>query len=683
MLSKQKADDLVKIASEQLKQGLDAKMKRMETVHEIIDLYNNKTMDTGDGMMNIPFPFLASTIDTLFSKIDNPPTLDFKIPNKPSLTDKMKAAWVQEMSSTKASWGRKDRAEKKMALLSGRGVAKVFASSVENNYRSHYEVVDVYSFVADPTRGFLEDGQYHGETSIFKTIPEIERLANVGVYDKAQAKQLLDRRDTMKDGNNEVVKNKFDRLKVLGIDVETSSFAGQEGVNLTEWIMRADGEWFYLLFDPITNIWVRADELKNIFKSGKTPYVSWATNTDEFAFWTKGAADDFYPISEAMRFLLNMALENEKRRTRPMRMVSSGALVDLNELMDYVPDNVILRNPGLDPNLVTVETPEASATVNLVQFLNSLTTDKSGVSGTGVTDKPSDEKVGVFYGRLQQEADRIGVINKEYNESYAHKGYRFFWGLKEHLTDPKKIEMLGKGGLKLAQLDKIDFKDVDDVDDVLVTGGTNEQEETMVENERQLAAIRELTASYGDKMNPTWVIKTVLQKTGVSEDQIQQALDVQGTINQEMTEKADQAIQEVLLDKKPRLVLNADLSFIQRIVDFARENLDYVKLDNKGKETGTDEKMKKQFVMLMDYVKAHEKVIAENMYRKKMGEVAMMGLPPEQTGEMLKGGMTGGSVDVPPMSEQEKMAQVARPNEPPGTPVATAQQSQKISQSMR
>ncbi len=391
MIEKQLADKLTDLAAKQLAEGLKAKNKRMKVVSEIYDLYNNKIMETDDETINIPFPFMAGHVDLLFSKIDNPPTLTFKIPNKRGLSDKVQSAWNQEMNSTKAGWKRKDRAEKKNALLSGRGIAKIYASSVDKKYKSHYDLVDFYSFVADPMHGDLEAGNYHGETDIFKTKTDLKGMAKLGIYKTSQVQQLLDDSNTVKDGNSEVVQNKFDRLKALGVDIQTSSFAGQEGSLLTEWVMKHEGKLYYIVFDPVTRVWVRAEELSEVFESGKTPFVSWATHYDEYSFWTKGAADDIFPIAEAMRFLLNTTLENERRRTRPMRVVDSGALIDVNELQDYVPDNVLLRNPGKDPNIVTIETPEISTTVNLVQYLDTLVQSKSGVTEPGVEEK--DAKV--------------------------------------------------------------------------------------------------------------------------------------------------------------------------------------------------------------------------------------------------------------------------------------------------
>lgn len=671
MLDSRLADKLAMVAGQQLSEGLRSKDGRMKIVSEIMDLYNNKTIDVQAGMVNIPFPTLAGHIDLMQSKIDEAPTLTFKVPNKPSLTDKVMSAWIQESSSTRSGWKRKDRAEKKAALISGRGIAKVFASSVGNEYRSHYEVVDFFSFVADPTRGFLEDGNYHGETDIFKTAESLRSGAKAGIYVPSQVSKLLSgATETQADGNTDVTKNKFDRLKALGVDVATSSFAGQQGKNMTEWVMRYDGEWYYLLFEPKSGVWIRAERLRDVFANGKTPYVSWATHYDEFAFWTKGTGDDVYPIAEAIRLILNTALENEKRRGRPMRIVDSGALVDINELQDYVPDNVIIRNPGRDPNIVTVETPETTTTIDMAMFLDRMIQSKSGVSEPGTSE--SDPKVGVFYGKLQQEADRIGTINKEYSESYAHKGYRFFWGLKQHLTKPKQVEMLGKGGVKLQLMDRFDFKDVDDVDDVIVSGGSRDAETTAVESKKKVETLNALAAAYPEKLNPTWVIRQQLSEAGYEEDQIEEAMDVTISAHRQSAEAADAAIQEILLGGTPNLYMAADKPFADRIIRFVREEMNYVELDKNGNEKGIDKKKKEQADLLLAFVRAHVEIIAGNAMRQAA--------QPQAQGP--------GALNLPAPTEEQAQAAAAQPGEMPsgmapgGTPQGTAALSQGLSQTM-
>lgn len=669
MVEKQLADKLAFTASKQLSTGIKAKEKRMRDILDIINLYNNKVLEITDNVTNIPFPIMASQIDTAFSKIDDRPRVSFKIPNRGLLSKKVEAAWQQESSSMRAGWPRKDRAEKKLALLTGRGIAKVYASSIGNKYKSHYEVVDPLSFVADPTRGHLDDGMYHGETDIFKTHSSIKSMVQAGMYDGGQALKILDKSS---DNRAEVAnQSKFTRLKALGVEVASGAFEGQEGILMTEWVMKYEDELFYLFFDPVSSIWLRAERLPDVFKSKKSPYVSWATHYDEFSFWSKGYGDDIYPIAEAIRLILNTAIENEKRRSRPMRIVPAGDLVDVNELMEYVPDNVILSKRGRNPNIITVETPAVTTSINLVQFFNGLIAEKTGVSGQGVDEK--DAKVGVYYGNLQQEADRYGIVNKSYSESYAEKGYRFFWGLREHLTGSKPVEMLGKSGVRLEELKSVEFSDIDDVDDVMTSGGQSEEELDAIKNKQQADALTSLTGNpaYSQALNAKWVIKTTMQKSGFTDEEINEALDVQSEVNSELMQEADEAIAYILEGKTPKLNQGATTAFMQRIYDYVRDNLDYVKVNKDGVVVGVDQKVKEHSENLLAYMAAHQKIVIGNVRRNAMDQVSMDNAMQDASKEQ---------VSIPQPTQSDIRASVARPFESPqGTPQGTAEVSQVIS----
>lgn len=670
-MTKELADKLVVVAIEQLAEGVEVKKKRMDSLKIIVDLYNNKQLNLGDeNIINIPFPIMSKQIDSYYSKIDEPPTLTFKIPNKKNLSQKIQKAWEQESSNSRSGWARRDRAEKKMALLSGRGISKIYSSSVDNKYKSHYDVVDVYNFVADPKRGNLEAGKYHGEVNIFTTKARMKNMAKASVYDGKQVEKLLNWGiSTRQDGEQEALQKQQERLKSLNITTQNSN--SELGYNLCQWIMKYNDKLYYLLFDLGTGIWVRADELVNIFPSKKTPYVSWAVNYDEYAFWTKGVGDDILPIAEAIRLLLNTALENEKRRTRPMRMVESGSLMDVNELMDYIPDNVILTNPSKKPNVIDIQTPEIRTTLQLAEFFNGFMESKAGVGGSQQDEK--DIKVGVYYGQLAQDADIVGTINKEYAESYSHKGYRFFWGLKKNLTEPIALDMLGKDGVKLMELNRMDLNEVGDVGDVMVGGGSREQEVDAIEKERQGKIMTEITRTYPSKINPEWVIKTSLKREGFTDEDIAIALEIEGNVNQELMNEADEAIQQILLNKFVELNQGATVAFMDRIYNFVVNNLNWVKMDSSGNEIGVNQKKKKQFDNLLAYMSAHQKIVIQNQ-QKDLQEQQIMQTQQE---------MNDGGINMPEYTQQQKRMATARPGEttniPQATPAGTAQRSQNLS----
>lgn len=680
-VSKELKDKLVGIATKQLASGLKLKRERMRTVNEIEDLYYNKIVELIDNRVNIPFPIMSGQIDTFYSKIDNPPTVNFRIVDLPNFGDKIQAAWQDDKSIMRTRWEPKDRAEKKMALISGRGICKVFASSINNRYKAHYDVVDYHSFVCEGRRGHLEDNLYCGETDIFKTMGDLDRMAKFGFYDKGQVVKLKKMVSEGKfDFNTSILQGKLNRQKAMGLNPEANGFLGQQVVNLTEWGMQYEGKRYYLLFESVTKTWLRCEELKDVFVNNKWPWVSWAVNYDEYMFWSKGVGDDILPIAEAMRIVLNEAIENTRRRNRPMRIIGGSEFDDPNELMEFIPDNVVVASKGKRGEIVTIETPEISASLNLVQFLDNFKAQHTGISPEiqGASDK--DTKVGVFFGTLQQAADRIGTINKEYSDSYAEKGYRYFWGLKEHLTTSKAIELLGKDGLHMDELTQKDLKDVDDVDDIVVGGGSREEEVNEIKSQRQSTVIAEISGNpaLSQKVNPDWLLKTALKTGGFTDDDIQQALDTKGGADLQLIKEADSAIRDILLKKTPRLNRGATTVYIQHILDYDTNNIDFQKTNRAGEVIGIDKQNLLISQRLRAFAKAHIPIAVENSVRKAheiSSQAVRAGLQQE-----LQAGASSEELNLPAPSQQELQVAAARPFETPlSTPEGVSSTSQKLS----
>jgi len=672
---------LVTIARKQLEAGQNIKKGRMETIQKIESLYYNKAIKLKDGSINIPFPIMSGLIDDIYSKIDNKPTVSFKIPNRDSLSEKVSSMWKIESSSLRAGWDRKDREEKKFALLSGRGISSIYADSINNKYKSHYNVIDHYNFYCEGTKGHLDDMAYCGETGIWKTKAYLLDMVKAGVYDNYNVNALLSSGGEEKTDNEQ--RYKFDRMKLLGLTPDKNAYVGQEVYDLVQHCMDYNGKKYYLLFEIESGICVRAEYLVDLFGNNKIPYVSWSTNGGNASlFWDKTPADDILPVAEAMKVLLNQAIDNTQRRNRPMRIVKGNAFPNVNELMQYIPDNVIVTNPNKDPRIITLETPEISATINLVEFLNNFMNSKTGTSGNGVDDK--DIKVGVYYGQMKKEADRIGIINKAYSESNGEKGYRFFWGLKEHLTETKAVEMLGKKGIKWGEINKIELKDVDDVDDIIVGGGSSEIELNEIKNKNKTKTLVSIINNplFAKELGVKQTLRTLLLSSDFTEDEIMSIMDKDGDPNRELMQEADEAIQDILLHKNVKLNRGANIAFLQRILDYTIENLDWVLLDSKGNQIGVDNKIKQSNNDLLAYLKAHQQIVIENQQRELRRVESQQGL------NIDSGNISLGNKEQTQREQQEQLAQPfengANPAEtiPQGTTAGTIQRSSNITNAL-
>lgn len=679
MVSKELADKLTGIACKQLEAGVKYRQQRLDTIKEFEDLYYNKKIATIDRNIDIPFPFVAGHVDTFLAKIDAPPKVDFG-PTEESdiqLAEKITAAFRLDSSSMLAAWDRKDRSEKKLAAISGVGISKIYAESPGGKYYACYDVIDYNDFVCEGTQGHLEDNMYCGQMNIFRTRAELQNRAENGTYNAEQVNLLLSRtgQEDYK-VNDDLYGNKVNRLQAMGLTPELTTYVGQEVVNLTEWCMDYENTRYYLVFEYNTGTWVRAEKLVDVFPCGARypkgiyPYVAWHINPDAFNFWSKGEVDDIAPVAAALKIILDQTLINTMRQNQPGRAIDPSVFPDPNALEWRRPDDIIITKPGKNPaeGIYTFQTPSITGSINLVQYLDNFLGQKTGVTADAQGAADKDVKVGVYYGNLQQVSDRMGLIEKNYNESYAEKGYRYYWGMRTHLNENKLVRMIGKQGVQWDVLTKSELKDSDDFD-VIVSGGSRQAELDAVKQKQQAEALAQV------KNNPVaskllsmkWLFENELRLGGFDDEQIQQAFDIQGEESRELMQEASKAIQDILLGKTPRLNRGANAAFLQKILDFDIDKLDYIKLDKQGNVVGIDEKMKKKSEALQAYANAHYDIVIENTLRKAKIKAQM------ESEQMQKTMMDSGQVP-----------HVEQPSEslPMGTESGTAQMSQELSQTL-
>ena len=689
-ISKSLADKLTGIACQQIQTAAQLRQPRIDTIKKIEDLYYNKITSRFDASINIPVPFMSGQIDTVRSKIDNRPNIEF-VPGEEGdikLAKKVSEAWRIDASSMRAAWSRKDRQEKFLALISGRGISKIYAVSEAGQYKSCYEVVDYMDFLCEATQGHLEDQLFCGQQNIFRTPAFLKEQAKLGIYDSKQVDFVVmaQQGDEYKK-NQDMYQNKVNRLHALGLSPETHSFVGQEIINLTEWCMDYDGVRYYLLLEPKTKIWVRAEKLQDVYKVGSNfpnglyPYVSWAISDEPFQFWTKGYGDDIMPIAEAIRIIINQVLNNIMRQNQPMKAVDPSVFPDPNELKWRMPDQLVLTNPGSNPQagLYTFQTPNLTASIDLVTYLDQFVGRKTGVNAEAQGAPNTDVKVGVYYGNIKEAEDRIGLVEKNYNESYAEKGYRYFWGLRNQIKEQKLIQMIGKNGVNWDMITKDELKKSSDFD-VIITGGTAEAEANAVKQKQMGEAIAQLTANPTTlgKLSPAWIVEHTLQLAGFDKDDIRRALESDSNYDEDLMSDCAESIQMILEGRMPRLNRGANVSFIKKLYDFDADELDYIKLDKMGNPNGIDEGKKKQSEMLRKYADAHYDVVIQNTMRAAQMQVRL---------EVQKNPQGANAITTPEqgiqeqnmMSVQDQAPSMTPENLPQGTPGATAQRSQQLS----
>lgn len=613
-------DKLVGIARNQIKTSMDYKRQRMDDVQKSIDLYNGKTKKALKGRWNVPLPIMSGYIDTLLSKTDDTPKVKFGYKDIADLRRAMKvqAKFDQDNGSVKSRWAEKDRMGKKLASFYGYAVYKIFAyNDAKGVYQSHLEVVDPIDFECEPMGGQnLDDHKFKGQRNIFKTKSEIEALS-VGdnpIYDKKQVLRLF---STLSGDENKTLEKlyqeKTDRLKSLGFNPDNYSYMGIKTYAMTEWYMEYDGKWYYLFFEPHSGICIRFEELKDVFESGTDPFEAWHTHPDPFNFYSKAPADDMKPVAEGMNIIFNQALDNREKKNYGQRAYDPSIFTDPSQL-EWRPDGLVqaetnngVRSIGSGIYEFQIPDMPESGTINLMNFMDNIAGLKTGVTASAQGE--SDNKlVGIYYGNLQQVADRLGLYNKAYSECWGRMGLKYYWGLREHIKSNKMmVKMVGVSGYTWEELVKDDLSPIEEFN-IEIVGGQAEvaQDEILKKTKSESLAV----AFKLGKINADIATEEILRNGGWEDSQIKRLMDLNAFGSDEIISEANQAIEDIINGENPKLNRGATTLFMQTIIDYAYDT-ENLPLD--------------LFQQLVDYANAHYEIAIENMLRKVRTAQAVQG----------------------------------------------------------
>lgn len=632
MLDNKLAEKLTEIAVKQVDAWEKFAQPRFNQIKKYERAYNNDVEKPLPGEFNVPIPILGGFVDTLMSKVDDAPELRFGYNDEADYKKSkiVTAQWKKDSSASRGKWARKDRAGKKLACFAGYVPFKCYAES-EPHYKSVLSVIDYYSFIFEPNGGAdLDNHLFKGEKDIFKSDYDLEAGVSAGIYDGEQVKKLQGAYNEEEHKKvDEEYRNKNNRFASLKLDSLTHNYVGENLYNLVELVMTHQGKEYYILFDRKSSTWVRADYLKNINKREISPYAAWHTHEDEFNFMSKSPCDDVYPIHEAMRIMINGMMTNVNRRNKPMRAYDPN-LFDDPEMLQYLPDRWLPANfvtgADLEKGIYEFKTPDTSTvTINLVEFFDNFIGRKTGI--TPDAQGASTEKlVGVYYGNLQQVADRLGLINNYYSECYVDLGKRWLYGAEENITEEESVKILGSQGVEWHQVKREDMKPYRDFDiEVISTSAEIKADEAKKVKRQQALSEFKNNPNLARLVNPKWLAEEVLRTGDYSDEEIRSAMDLDNYGNKDILAEASLAIKELMRGAKPKKYRGANTAFIQRIIDFAMDN------------DVDDEK----FDALMTYANDHIQIAIENTGRQAARMIAEIKATANPSAAMMLPGMPG------------------------------------------
>lgn len=677
-LDKRTKDLIATQAVKQIETAFRFKQPRMEEVLINEDLYNGQALPRLRGRFSVPLPTMGGYIDTLLSKTDEPVTITYNNPDDKAdtkaveLTNRVSR---KEIRKRALRWNAKDRNQKKLAAFSGVGIGEFFTES-DPEYKNHYEVVDHYDFGCEPMGGAsLENHRFCGRINLFKGEWELDEGAESGFYDAKQVEKLKNTTsDEKKRKNKELYKNKIERFSRYGLDVESHDFVGDNVFNLTWWGTTYKGVRYLVTLDYETGTWVRVVPLSKMTDSGLWPWDAWQTHPDEFNFWSKAPADDIRPVAIGIDILFNQALDNRQKRNFGMRAFDPNIFPNPEEL-EWRPDGLVEATTmgglkQISQGIYEFKTEEINGTVDMIQFMDVYTSRKTGLTDSAQGDT-EEKKVGIFFGELQQVADRLGLYNKSYSEYHESIGVRLLWGMKEHLDDETAIAMLGLAGVE-AELTFTD--DINPEWDVEVSGGQAEFRENAIKKQKREETLTKIlgNANLSPRINPEWAIRQLLLNGEWEEDDVVEALDLSDTADSAMIGEAEKAMQEIIAGKEAAINRGATIAFVKHIFRFAQK-------------TTFSSNPKKDIAMynkLIEYARMHIPIAQENailiaseiQIRNKIAQATGGGeVIPSEDGAIVPGG-----------GAPTRKPRIPQPTDTPApnTPEGTAQMSEDISSTL-
>jgi|TARA_Y100000310_G_C20703059_1_gene831909 hypothetical protein len=620
-ITKKLADDLVDVARNQLQASQDHKQERMREILLSERYYANRAKKALQGQYNVPIPVMSGFVDTFHSKIDEPVSVIFGHNDEADLKRAMKVTAAHEVDSAPdhGQWDRKDRMAKKMALFSGRGIYQYHAENTPE-YKSNFDVIDHLDFHCQPGGGSILDNHlFNGKENVYKTKSQLEEGVRTGLYNASQVQNLVDNQDekTSQDIEDEagLRAERDDSLRLQ--TVTQNNYVGEPLFTLCEWYLTYRGKRYYLLFESKSKSWLRVQPLKELYPSEKYPIVSWATHEDHYAFWSKAPADDMRPIHEFTRIALNEGLNNLRKRNWDMRVIDSNFFPDPSQFIYKQPDQIVVGSPPagrqIQEGVYKFETPDTTnVTIRLIDYVKQAVSVEAGIS-PDAKGQSEEDKVSIYFGNLQQVADRIGLTSKAYNQAFTEIGVRYYEGLKEHLSESMFVKMVGLGGVEWDELKKEDLNPVRDFN-ITVTGGSAEARinEVKKKNRQQgtdkVVNLMASNPAAQGAVGAKWLLETILRESDFDDEEIRIAMDTENEGEREIMSEAADSIQMIIAGKEVKLNRGATTGFVQKILDFATD-----KIGIEDEET---------YQKLIDYANAHMDIVKENMARKVSMQVA-------------------------------------------------------------
>lgn len=665
-----KAEEAVRVATQLIDTWDKFTRTRLNEIQEKEENYFGKVRPRTSGRSNFPVPVLSRYVDEIKSRLDESPSLkvDSSVSISRKLIGRKATALIKNLKKPqKGNWNKYDRNSRQLAIFAGYNAVDFYSENIDGDFRLCFDPIDHNEFVFQAGGGNdLEKHSGVGRFPIFRTKGEIESRVSSGFYNAEQAKKLIARyagADFAK--HDTFFKNKYERYKALGLDIENNNYIGQSVYSLAQMQMTLDfgdgPEKYLITFDYGSGIWVRFAPLKEVFPSGMYSIDLWQTHEDQSNVMCKAPVDDIWPFAEGIRLKVNQLFDNHTQRIYGQTGYDPNFVPDPSQIPWKQASQVVkmksYNGKPISQGIFQFKVEDmTSSTLEFVKWMDEFLTSVVGINPNDVSDEV--QKVGILFGQIQKTAARMGIYNKSFKEMWERIGVRALYEMKAGLKESQTIQIIGTKGAEWHEFVGNELQDPEDFD-ILAEGSNVELEMSEARKKRQSEVMGLIVKDPDMKkeLNPRAAVEYMLKSGEFSDEEQVKLMDVQNYGNEEMLARADLACEQILKKKyklddmpkdpktgmptwnmtlTPKLYPGADMSFLSYIMDFA------TKLDDDEHDAR---------IALMLYGQAHKTIAVKNMANKAVSEMMAKGVPMDKIGPLPQDGQ--GQPPAPPAGPRQ------------------------------
>lgn len=599
------------------------------------NLYYGKKDAPLESRANVDLGQMQEFVHAWLSKLDAPLTFKYTKRKNSQLKRVARLNALRTIDAQSGDWDIKDLAGKKQAGIYGRAVYSYYADSIDGEYQSHNDNVDVYDFLIDPAAGGLdmERARYLGDYGIVLDKRDLKQGVKDGIYIKAEVDKLLD-------GSGNAMEMTEEETNKRNRSFDTSITSPTKEANITtdkfkfwRWGTTYEGERYYLVLNENGATAIRVEKVVDLFTPTKEAprgawwYWSWAPYPDLTEFWTPSPCDHIREILMAQAVSINQMLDNAEQINKPQKIVDTGAVENLAELK-YRRDGYVKVKAGFDVNKAVqfIRPPSIQTPIDVFQILEDIKMKATGVTAATEGAEKITGKVGIYKGNQENSADRFGLVNRSYAFGYKRLAKLYEIGVRDNLTKKVAIDMIGPDGIETEMVGKRDIFHKDDQFGVMVEASNAEEQAS--ENEQNAKTAFLMAANVPNSpfvaiQNPKKAYEIAAKVAGFDDDTIKQLLDTSEYGNAEMISEADRDIEELLDGKQVKPNKAANLAYKQRFVDYMIDH--------------EEDMSHQEIMMLATYVTGLEEIVMSNTVREMNEKIQK-----QQMQQLALGGGTPG-----------------------------------------